>query len=65
MAHATAWSAKAASLWYQTASPVLPVVVPVRLLATNPTMIPPAAVMALVSKAIGTSAVALLPVPCQ
>ena len=62
---AVTWSAKAASLWYQTSSPVLPVGVPVRVLASKPTIIPPAAVTAPVSRAIGTSFVALLPVACQ
>jgi hypothetical protein len=50
---------------YQTASPVFPVVAPVRLFALNPMMIPPAAATALVSNAIGISPAGLLAVPCQ
>ena len=64
-AQATTWSAKATSLVYQTSSPVLPVGVPVRVVASKPTIIPPAAVTSAVLNTAGTSAVAVLPVACQ
>jgi len=50
---------------YQTASPVLPVGVPVRVLCTKPAMIPPAAATAAVSIEIGISPEGLLAVPCH
>jgi hypothetical protein len=65
MAQATAWSANAPSLVYHTASPVFPVVAPVRLFPLKPMMIPPAAATAFVSNAIGISPAGLLAVPCQ
>ena len=65
MAHATAWSANATSLWYQTSSPVVLLGVPVRVVDSNPTIMPPAAVTAAVSNASGTSSVAVLLVACQ
>lgn len=49
----------------QTASPVLPVGVPIRVLETNPAMIPPAAATAAVSMEIGISPPGLLAVPCH